>query len=136
MRLFRFGTFGLLVQGAGLAAFIVVSRSSIAVLGKPAVIILTGLAVCMLLWEGVRRSKQMLAACLLPLTLALGYDVAFYLLGLLRFPGLLSGAKELSLDYLLSLLYVTGTLFALYSVATVLFLAINRGVRKIRLNTN
>lgn len=134
MKLVSFGIFGLLIQGAGLAAFMVVSRSSVATLGKPAVIVITGLVVCTLLWEGVRRSKGILSACLLPVMLALGYTVAFHLLGVLGFPGLLSDAKQPWFDYSLSVLRVTGTLLVLYGLLTVLFFAINRGFRRIRLH--
>ena len=134
MKLFLFGIFGLLVQGAGLAAFMLVSRSSVAGVGKPATIVITGLVICTLLWEGVRRSRGILALCLLPVVLALGYVVAFHLLGMLGFPGLLSDARQPWLDYLLSLLHVTGTLLVLYGLTTALFFAISRGFRKIRLH--
>ncbi len=134
MKLLSFGILGLFVQGAGLAAFMVVSRSSLAPLGKPIVIVITGLAVCTLLWEGVRRSRGILAVCLLPVVLALGYVVAFHLLGLLGFPSLLADARQPWLDYLLPLLHVTGTLFVLYGLATPGFFAINRGFRRIRLH--
>ena len=134
MRLFLFGIVGLLVQGAGLAAFMVVSRSSGAAFGKTAVIVAIGFVVCALLWEGVRRSKGILAVCLFPVVLAFGYVVAFHLLGLLGFPGLLADARQPWLDYLLPLLHVTATLFVLYGVATVGFFAINRGFRRIKLH--
>jgi hypothetical protein len=136
MKLFLFGIFGLLLQGVGLTAFMVVSRSSGAAWGKAAVIVVTGFAVCTLLWEGVRRSKGILVVCLLPVTLALGYDVAFHALGLLGFPGLLRDAKELSLDYLISVLQVTGTLLIFYGLAAGLFFAISRGFRRTRTHTN
>jgi FtsH-binding integral membrane protein len=136
MRLFVFGILGLLIQGAGLAAFMLVSRSSIADFGKPAIMVITGLAICTLLWEGVRRSKGILAVCLLPFTLAVGYTLAFHLLGVLGFPGLLSDAWPPSLDFFLSVLRVTGNLLVLYGLTTVLFFAISRSFRKIRLYAN
>ena len=136
MRFFVFGILGLLVQGAGLAAFMLASRSSTAGFGKPAIIVITGLAIGTLLWEGVRRSKRILAVCLLPFTLALGYVLAFHLLGVLGFPGLLSDAWPPWLDFFLSVLRVTGNLLVLYGLTTALFFAINRGFRRIRLHTN
>lgn len=132
MRLFLFGILGLFVQGMGLAAFVVASRSSVANFGKPAIIAITGIAVCTLLWEGVRRSKGFLAVCSLPLMLAIGYGIAFYLVGFFGFSGLLRGAGGASFDYLLSFLQVVGFLFFLYSVGTTLFFAVNRGFRKMR----
>lgn len=132
MKLFWFGILGLLVQGMGLAAFMLVSRSSDATLGKLAVVVITGLAVCTLLWEGVRRSMGILAVCPLPVLLTLGYVVAFHLLGVLGFPGLLKDAWPPWLDYLLSVLYVSGILLAIYGLATLLFFAVNRGFRRIR----
>ncbi len=136
MRLFLFGILGLLIQGAGLAAFMLVSRSSIAGLGKPAIIAITGLAVCTLLWEGVRRSKRILALCLLPFALAVGYVLAFHLLGVLGFPSLLSDAGPPWLDFFLSVLHVMGNLLVLYGLTTLLFFAISRSFRKIRLQAN
>jgi hypothetical protein len=131
MRLFWFGILGLLVQGVGLAAFMLVSRSSVATFGKLTVVIITGLAVCTLLWEGVRRSKRIVAVCTLPVLLTLSYVAAFHLLGVLGFPGLLKDAWPPWLDYFLSVLYVSGILLAMYALATLLFFAVNRGLRKI-----
>src|ERR1035438_9385216 len=133
MKLVVFGIVSLLVQGGGLATFIVVSRMSIADEGKPAIIAVTGLAVCALLWEGVRRSSGVLSGCMMPALLALGYLVAFHLVGLLGFPGLLSDAREGSIYYLLDVLQGMGVLFVFYGMATALFFALNRGFRRIRL---
>jgi len=133
MKLFWFGILGLLVQGVGLAAFMLVSRFSDATLGKITVVVVTGLAVCTLLWEGVRRSKRILTVCALPFLLTLSYVVAIHLLGVLGFPGLLKDAWPPWLDYFLSVLYVSGILLAIYGLATLLFFAVNRGVRRIRL---
>jgi len=132
MKLFWFGTLGLLVQGVGLATFMLVSRSSVATFGKLTVVIITGLAVCTLLWVGVRRSKGILAVCTLPVLLTLSYVVAIHLLGVLGFPGLLKDAWPPWLDYFLSVLYVSGFLLAMYALATLLFFAVNRGLRRIR----
>jgi hypothetical protein len=132
MKLLWFGILGLAIQGVGLAAFMLVSHSSDATLGKLTVVIITGLAVCALLWEGVRRSKGLLGVWLLPVLLTLGYVVAFHLLGVLGFPGLLSDAWPPWLDYFLGVLYVSGVLMAIYGLATLLFLAVNRGFRRIR----
>ena len=127
MKLFWFGILGLLFQGAGLAAFILVSRFSDSTLGKLIVVAITGLAVCTVLWEGVRRSKGIPAACLLPILLTLGYVVAFHVLGILGFTGLLNDAWPPWLDYFLSVLRGGGILMAMYGLATLLFLAVSRG---------
>ena len=132
MKIFWFGILGLLVQGVGLAAFMLVSRSSDATLGKLTVVVITGLAVCTLLWGGVRRSKGILVVCLLPVLLTLGYVVAFHLLGVLGFPGLLKDAWPPWLDYFLEVMYVSGILLAIYGLTTLLFFAVNRGFRRIR----
>jgi len=131
MKLFWFGILGLLVQGVGLAAFMLVSRSSVATLGKLTVVVITGFAVCTLLWEGVRRSKRILAVCTLPVLLTLTYVAAIHLLGVLGFPGLLKDAWPPWLDYLLSVLYVSRILLVMYALATLLFFAVNRGMRRI-----
>jgi hypothetical protein len=134
MKLAFFAIVGLVLQGVGLTAFIVVSRSSFASLGEPVVIGVAGLAVCALLWEGVRKSKGLLALCPLPVLLALGYDVAFHLLGVMGFPGLLSDASQPWLDYFLSVLHVTGILIVAYGLVTALFFALSRGFRKTTLH--
>jgi hypothetical protein len=126
MKLFWFGILGLLVQGVGLAAFMLVSRSSDAMLGKLTVVVITGLAVCALLWEGIRRSKGILAVCTLPFLMTLSYVVAIHLLGVLGFPGLLKDAWPPWLDYFLSVLYVSGILLFVYGLATMLFFAVSR----------
>jgi hypothetical protein len=136
MKLFWFSILGLLVQGVGLAAFMLVSRSSDATLGKLTVFAITGLAVCTLLWEGVRRSKGILTVCTLPFFLTLSYVVAIHLLGVLGFPGLLKDAWPPWLDYFLSVLYMSGFLLAMYGLATLLFFAVNRGFRRTRPHTN
>jgi hypothetical protein len=136
MKLFWFSILGLLVQGVGLAAFMLVSRSSDAASGKLTVVVITGLAVCTLLWEGVRRSKGILTVCTLPFLLTLSYVAAFHLLGLLGFPGLLSDAWPPWLDYFLSVLYVSGILLAMYGLATLLFFAVNRVFRRTRPHTD
>jgi hypothetical protein len=134
MKLFWFSILGLLAQGLGLAAFMLVSRASDATSGKLAVVAITGFAVCTLLWEGVRRSKGILAVCLLPVMLTLGFVVAIHLLGVLGFPGLLKDAWPPWLDYFLSVLYMSGIWLAIYGLATALFFAINRGFRRVRLH--
>lgn len=136
MRLFWFGTLGLLAQGVGLAAFMLISRSNGATAGKLTVVVLTGLAICALLSEGVRRSRGILGVCPLPVLLTLGYVVAIHLLGVLGFPGLLKDACPPWVDYLLSVLYVSGILLTIYGLATLLFFAANRGFRRIRLHSH
>jgi hypothetical protein len=133
MKLFWFGILGLLVQGTGLAAFMLVSRSSDAMVGKITVVVIVGLAVCTLLWEGVRRSKGILTVCALPFLLTLSYVLAIHLLGMLGFPGLLRDAWPPWLDYFLSVLRMSGDLLVMYGLATALLFAMSRALRKIRL---
>jgi hypothetical protein len=136
MRLFLFGVLGLSVQGAGLTAFMLVSRSGVTPLGKLAIVVITGLSICTLLWEGVRRSERIPTVCFLPLVLTFDYVLAIHLLGLLGFPGLLKDAWPPWLDYVLSVLRVTGYLLAMFGLATALFFALIRGFRRSRLRTN
>jgi len=131
MRLFLFGILGVLVQGGGLVAFILVSRTNIGDFGKPSIICISGILVLTLLWEGVRRSRGF-RICLLPITLALGYGAAFHLAGILWFPGLLNDSGAAPVDYLWSTIHVFGTLFIIYGIAAMLFFALNRGFRRIR----
>ena len=133
MNPFLFGILGVVIQGVGLVSFMVVSRTNVAAFGKPAVYVLTYLMVCALLWEGVRRAKGVFGLCLLPITLSLGYSIAFHLAGFIGFPGLLSDAREDPLGYFLSVFQVTFLLFIVYAVGTVLFFGVIWGLRKTRL---
>jgi hypothetical protein len=136
MNPFLFGILGVVFQGVGLVSFMVVSRTNVAAFAKPAVIVLTCLVVCALLWEGVRRAKGVFGLCLLPITLSLGYAISFHLAGFIGFPGLLSDAREDLLGYFLSVLHVTFFLFVVYAVGTVLFFGIIWGLRKSRLHSS
>ena len=133
MNPFLFGVLGVVIQGVGLVSFMVVSRTNVAAFGKPAVYVLTCLMVCALLWEGVRRAKGVFGLCLLPITLSLGYSIAFHLSGFIGFPGLLSGVRGDPLDFFLSVFHVTFFLFIVYAAGTVLFVGVIWGFRKARL---
>ncbi|MEN6544240.1 hypothetical protein [Parvibaculum sp.] len=117
MKLIRFGVMGIALQGMGLAAFILISRTSVATIGKPAVIGLTVVSVASLLWRSVTQAKTPTVIFLLPALLALGYAIAFHVVGVFGFRGLLRDA-EFSVDYLLSVLRVTGIVFVLYAIGT------------------
>lgn len=115
----RFCVVGMALQGMGLVAFILISRTSIATVGKPVVIALTLASVALLLWHSVKQAKTPMVIILLPALLALGYTVALHAVGAIGFRGLLRDI-EFSTDYLLSVLRVTGIVFVLYVIGTTL----------------
>jgi hypothetical protein len=57
MKLVQFTIFGIILQGVFLVAFILISRTTYADLGKPFVICLACLSVAFLLWRGVRNAS-------------------------------------------------------------------------------
>jgi hypothetical protein len=121
MKLVRFGIAGMILQGLGVAAFILICRTNVAAVGKPAVVGLTMVAVAMLLWFAIKQAKTWVVLLQLPVLLAIGYSIAFHLVGLLGFRGLLRDT-EFSPDYLLSVLGTTGILLVLYIIgATFLY---------------
>jgi len=124
-----FGIAGTVLQSLCLAAFILISRTSFAQGGKLVVIGLTIVSVVMLLWYGVRRVKTRLNLFLLPVLLALGYSIAFHLVGVLGFHGLLMD-WDISTDYFMSVLRVTSMVFAMYSIVTAVLYLVNRAIQK------
>jgi hypothetical protein len=89
MKFAQFAILGTILQGAFLIAFILVSRGRFAGVGKPLVITLACLSVTLILGVGVRNAKDSTSLCLLPVMLAVGYVIAFHLVGEIGFPGLL-----------------------------------------------
>jgi hypothetical protein len=128
MRPIHFGIAGTVLQGVGLAAFILISGMGIATVGKPIVIGLTLVSVALLLWHGVKQAKTRAALCLLPALLALGYVIAFHAVGALGFSGLLRD-MEFSADYLLSVLRVTAIVFVLYVIGTALLYFVSKALK-------
>ncbi len=127
-RLLHIGLTGAVVQGVFLTAFIFVSQTRIAAIGKPFILVCALVVMTLLLWQGVRRAKDWRTLCLLPLALALGYIVSFHLVGLLGFPGLLR-EFDLSTEYLTSILSVTGAVLLLYAAGTVVIYFFTKTVR-------
>lgn len=125
MKPVRFGLAGMVLQGAGLAAFILISRTNISTVGKPVVIGLTLVSVALLLWHSVKQAKTPAVIFMLPALLALGYIVAFHAVGAMGFHGLLRD-MEFSADYLLSVLRVTGIVFVAYVVGTALLYFVSK----------
>jgi hypothetical protein len=69
MKLVQFSILGVVLQGTWLLAFVLVSRTSFAGLGKPLVITLACLSVALLLWVGVGYANNSTSVCLLPVML-------------------------------------------------------------------
>ena len=133
MKLVQISILGLVLLGAGLAAFVFVSRTRFADLGKPFVIALAFLGVGLLLWRGVRNVSGVTYLFLLPAMLALGYIAAFHLVGEIGFPGLLRDVRPFTGGYVWSVLRVTSVVFCLYGIATALLFILNRtGHRRVR----
>lgn len=116
MKFFQLTLAGFLVQGLGLIAFILVSRTNAAALGKPAVIALFMFAMLLMLWFSFKWISTRSSLIYLPGLLALGYVVAFHVVGMIAFHGLLSD-WAFSLSYLLPLLRTAAIVFVLYAIA-------------------
>jgi len=108
---------GVVVQAICLSAFIEISRTNIADIGKPIVVLFSVLVVLLfiLVWLKSEGRKQFLVV--IPASLAIGYSIAFHFVGLVGFPSLLADAN-LSTDYVKSLLSVTAVMFGCYLIAT------------------
>ena len=110
------GILGIVLQAVCLIAFIVVSRTSVAEIGKPFVVLLSVLSVLLFLWCWLRNEERRVILWI-PALLAIGYSIAFHLVGLVGFPGLLADVS-MSADYAKSVLSVTAIMFGCYSIAT------------------
>jgi hypothetical protein len=131
MNLLILGTIGLVTQFALLATFVSISRSGFASTGKPVVLVVAVVALGLIIWSGVKRARKITHVLALPLVLALGYLVAFYSLGLIAFPGLLSDATRSS-DYIGSVLRVGTALLVIYAVATGLLYLFAKSLHRAR----
>jgi hypothetical protein len=126
MKLVQFSIFGMILQSVCLIAFILISRTTLADLGKPIVISLACLGVAFLLWRGVRNASGPTSLCLLPVVLAVGYIVAFHLVGIIGFRGLMRDIHPPYGEYLWSVLRVAVVLLVVYSIVTALLFAFKR----------
>lgn len=120
-----FGLSGVVLQGGGLVAFILVSRTGWAAVGKPVVMGATLFSVTLLLWYGVKQVKTLSTMILLPTLLAFGFTIALHAVWALGFHGLLHD-MEFSAGYLISVLRGTAILFLLYVVGTVFLYFISK----------
>jgi hypothetical protein len=126
MKLVTFSIFGIILQGVWLVAFILISRTTFADLGKPIVISIACLSVAFLLWRGVRSTNSPTSLCLLPVVLAIGYIIAFHLVGMIGFPGLIRDIHTPYSEYLWSLLRVAVVLLFVYGAVTTLLFGFDR----------
>ena len=125
MNAIKFGVTGVVLQGLFLAFFILVSRSAIAVFGKPAIVGLAAIGMTFMLWQGVRKAKTLTSLLILPVLLSIGYVIAFHLTGVLGFSGLLRD-WAFSVDYLFSNIRIIVIVFVIYVIDTlILYLCAN-----------
>ena len=126
MKLVQFGIFGIILQAVCLIAFILISRTTFAHLGEPIVISVGCLSVGFLLWRGVRNASGATSLCLFPIVLAVGYTIAFHLVGAIGFPGLMRDIYPPYGEYLWSVLRVTVVLLLVYGIITALLFTLTR----------
>lgn len=125
MKPFRLAFVGFLLQLLGIVAFILVSRTSEAALGKPVVIALVATFLVLLIWNSTKSLNLRGSLLYLPALLALGYIAAFHVVGFAAFHGLLRD-WGISSDYFLSLLRTAVVAFALFAIAAALLLLLRR----------
>ena len=82
---------GVVIQAAGLATFVYAARSGFADVGKSMTYLAIGIAVAVLQWSVVRRSRARAELVLTPMLLTLGFVLSYLALGGLRFHLLLNG---------------------------------------------
>lgn len=131
MKLVQFSIFGIILQAVCLIAFILISRTTFADLGKPIVISAGCLSVGFLLWRGVRNASGPTSLCLLPVVLAVGYTIAFHLVGAIGFPGLMRDIHPPYGEYVLSVLRVALALLLAYGIITALLFTLTRAWHRV-----
>lgn len=125
-RFLCFSAIGVLYQSISLAAFMFVAGTHFADVGKPIVVGAAILSSALLVWVWIRSIKRAVWIFLVPATLSIGYSVAFHLVGLVFFPGLLGDFYPPFLDYALAVLRVTANMFVLYVIGTASMVLLNR----------
>jgi hypothetical protein len=103
-----------LAQGLAISLFAVASRTEWALEGKIVALALTLTSAVVLLTIVLRPAKSIAASFMAAVCLAIGYLIAFFSLGALVFPGLLSESRLITLSYVWSVLGVFGVAFLLY----------------------
>lgn len=127
IKLVRYYVAGTILQAMCLVAYIVISRSCFPVSGKPIVIFCSIICMLVFIWQGVNHMPSKGGLLLLPVFLALGYSIAFHLVGLM-FRGLLRDVN-LSMEYMESVLAVTGVMLLLYAICTLLLYLLKQRMR-------
>jgi hypothetical protein len=126
MQFLCFSAIGVLYQAVSLAAFMFIAQTDFADEGKPLVVGAAILVSAVLVWIWIRSIKSAIWIFLVPVALAVGYSVAYYLVGLLFFPRLLGDFHPPYLDVGLSVLRVTGNVLMLFGMGTGLLVLLNR----------
>ncbi len=126
LRFLCFCAIGVFYQAASLAAFMLVARTGFADVGKPLVVGVAMPASALLMWIWIRSIKKAIGIFLVPAALAIGYAVAFHLVGVVLFPGLLGDFYPPFFDYALAVLRVTSNVFVLFGVGTALIFLLQR----------
>jgi hypothetical protein len=128
MRFLSFTAIGVLCQSISLGAFMFIAQTGFADIGKPLVVGGAILVSALLVWAWIRSIKKAIWIVLVPAALAVGYSVAFHLVGVLFFPGLLGDFYSPYIDYAFEVLRVTSNVFVLYGIGTGLLVLLNRAV--------
>jgi hypothetical protein len=113
MKIMSVGIAGFGVQLVGLGAFFAISNSTWSSPGKELVIAITVLSMAGLLLLA-SRPYAVKRSIVISVLLAGGYVLAFHLLGMTYFPGLLKDFHMSSAAYFQAILSVFGILFCLY----------------------
>ena len=70
-------TVGTILQGAFLAAFVLISRTDISAIGKPCVLAAFFMSMTLLLWQAVRLMREMLTLFAFSILISFGDPVTF-----------------------------------------------------------
>jgi len=111
-----FSAIGVLYQSISLAAFIFVARTDFAYVGKRLVVGAAILTTALMVWIWIRSMQETRWLILAPASLAVGYSLAFHLVGVMFFPGLLAISIRHSLITLWQCLRVTGSVFVIFAL--------------------
>jgi hypothetical protein len=84
-----FTVFGILLQALGIGLFSAVSRTNWSSFGQPIVLLGMGLSLFILLWRTLKKRRKARAIVVAGVCLAVGYVLAFHIVGAIAFPGLL-----------------------------------------------
>jgi hypothetical protein len=100
-----------------------ISRTGFATPGKPLVISMAILTIGLLLWNAIKNSTSWASLWPLPVVLAVGYVIGFFLVGQFVFRALLHDLYLINSFSGPSVLRVMLVLLLLYSLATILIAA-------------